>query len=117
MQCDQIRAYLDQYAEGSLPGYKAAWVVQHLAGCPSCTAEADAARQKRTLPPPAVAARTQTAATTKPDEIPAENAFEAVQRPIPRWLQWATAVLITAATGGAAWVLLPKVGAIWGILG
>lgn len=36
MQCEQIRPYRHEYQEGSLVPYKAAWVVQHLAGCEAC---------------------------------------------------------------------------------
>ena len=98
MQCDQIRRYLEQYAEGSLPGYKAAWVVQHLAGCPACTTAAEEARRDPVGSTPAAAA-------IEHEPNRPEGAFEAVQRPVPRWLQWATAILIVVAVGGAVWLL------------
>lgn len=111
MQCDQIRQYLTQYAEGALPGYKVAWVVQHLAGCEACTAEAERAKrtrqQARTGPEPAPwqpAVRGQPVAGAR--EQRSENGFEAVQRPVPRWLQLATVILIAAAAGGALWLFL-----------
>ncbi|HWI51760.1 MAG TPA: zf-HC2 domain-containing protein [Symbiobacteriaceae bacterium] len=100
MQCDQIRPYIDSYAEGTLPGYKVAWVVQHLAGCEACHAAADAARRC----PARSVQQAPVAATVEPAR--AETAFEPVQRPVPRWLQWATAILVMAAAGGAVWLIL-----------
>lgn len=38
MNCSLIRSYLQEYAAGTLPAYKAGWVVQHLAGCEDCSA-------------------------------------------------------------------------------
>lgn len=100
MQCDQIRPYIESYVEGTLPGYKVAWVVQHLAGCETCNAAAEAAR--RQLAPHMHVA--PVAATVEPSK--SETAFEPVQRPVPLWLQWATAVLVMAAAGGAVWLIL-----------
>jgi len=98
VQCDQIRPYLEQYAEGSLPGYKAAWVVQHLAACPACTGAAEAARRAPDKPAPVVG-------TSGRNPQLSEGDFEAVQRPVPWWLQWATAIFIVAAVGGAVWLV------------
>jgi len=100
MQCDQIRPYLEPYAEGTLPGYKVAWVVQHLAGCEACNAAAEARRS------PARSAQQVPVAATVEQPARTETAFEPVQRPVPLWLQWATAVLVMAAAGGAVWLIL-----------
>lgn len=102
MQCDQIRQYLTPYVEGSLPGYKVAWVVQHLAGCPACAAAVAGQRSSHRpegnpLP---------VAAAVEPRHAPADNHFEAVQRPVPAGLQVAAVVLMLAAAGGAVWLLV-----------
>ncbi|MDF2626172.1 MAG: hypothetical protein K0R39_3 [Symbiobacteriaceae bacterium] len=100
MQCDQIRQYLKPYAEGTLPGYKAAWVVQHLAGCQVCAASVatERARMQGAAPPVA-------AAVEAPGQ-PAGTEFAAVQRPVPVGLKVAAVALIGAAVVGAFWLLV-----------
>lgn len=95
MQCDQIRRYLPEYAEGSLPRYKVAWVAQHLAGCPACTA---AAEEHRRVPLAAATA-------DESEPAPVSTLFTEVERPVPVWLQVAAAALIMAAAGGAVWLV------------
>lgn len=100
MQCDQIRQYLTPYVDGSLPGYKAAWVVQHLAGCSACAATVAAERRRTEGYPPPMAAAAEPCAQQRNTE------FEAVQRPVPAGLQVAAAVLLLAAAGGVFWLLV-----------
>lgn len=42
MDCGQIKGFLLQHDACELPPFKAAWVAQHLAGCPACAAVAKA---------------------------------------------------------------------------
>jgi predicted nucleic acid-binding Zn-ribbon protein len=46
VNCSLIRSYLQEHAAGTLPAYKAGWVVQHLAGCPDCTARLEEYHQE-----------------------------------------------------------------------
>jgi anti-sigma factor RsiW len=100
MQCDQIRQYLTAYVDGTLPGYKTAWVIQHLAGCQVCAAAAAAERRRAADHPLPMAA------AAEPRVRPQETNFEAVQRPVPAGVQVAAAVLLIAAAGGAFWLLV-----------
>jgi hypothetical protein len=114
VQCEQIRPLLDQYAEGTLPGYKVSWVVQHLAGCSDCTAAAGAARSVAQRQPvsasPRATARATVAAvaavTAEAQRRSAETNLEDVRRPMPHWVRWVAVLLIAAAAGGAAWLFL-----------
>ena len=100
MQCDQIRQYLTAYVDGTLPGYKTAWVVQHLAGCQACAAAVSAERRHVNEHPLPMAA------TVEPPTRRQEAHSEAVQRPVPAGVQFAAAVLLIAAAGGAFWLLV-----------
>jgi anti-sigma factor RsiW len=100
MQCDQIRQYLTAYVDGTLPGYKTAWVIQHLAGCQACAAAVAAERRGAEDHPVPMAA------AVEPEARRQETDSEAVQRPVPAGVQVAAAVLLIAAAGGAFWLLV-----------
>ncbi|HYF77451.1 MAG TPA: zf-HC2 domain-containing protein [Symbiobacteriaceae bacterium] len=100
MQCDQIRQYLTAYVDGTLPGYKTAWVIQHLAGCQACAAAVAAERRAAEDHPVPMAA------AVEPEARRQETNSEAVQRPVPAGVQVAAAVLLIAAAGGAFWLLV-----------
>ncbi len=131
MQCEQIRKYLAEYVAGELPGYKKAWVAQHLAGCDACRAEAEGERQSRSrwkeqegVVPVAVTAEPQpwARATRAPRGYPGRGTggrvrrpagsrdpggamSGALQRPVPRRVRWLGALLLLALTAGGAWVV------------
>lgn len=87
MHCDQIRPLLKDYRKGALPGYRSAWVVQHLAGCPDCRLAADH--------PISVPAPTPAGA---PSSAP-------LQRPVPVWALGAASTAMGLALAGLAWML------------
>lgn len=84
MDCEQIRQYLAEYAAGGLPGFKSAWVAQHLAGCAECRHLAGALEEAPVAP---------TTEVFPPGPGPESVA---VQRPVPGWVRRisATAVLL-----------------------
>ena len=105
MNCDQIRTYLPDFVAGTLPRPKAAWVVQHVAGCSPC-AQALADQRAAAARPAAAgsgAAESQTAAT-------AEAAWTDLRRPVPRWVRPVALVAAVLLVAGAAWVVLRPAG-------
>lgn len=84
LHCDQVRSYLSAYRERRLPTYRAAWIAQHLAGCPVC--------MKALLQVPASAeAHPEGTVTSAPG---AAQQDEVIQRPVPRWYKVALLVCV-----------------------
>lgn len=102
MQCEQIRAYLDDYAAGTLPSYKASWLAQHTAACEACrqlAAEARARGRGREGDVPVAAAREPA--------LLGRGAIGAVQRRrVPRWARWGGGLLTAAVLGATAWAVV-----------
>lgn len=97
MQCDQIRPLLRDYKQGSLPGYRAAWVVQHLAGCTDCWL----AGQSTPTPAP-----DPTPGPPRPATPPSQHtASLPVQRPAPAWARGTAAFGLGLLLAGLAWAL------------
>lgn len=92
MHCDQIRPLLRDYRQGSLPGYRAAWVVQHLAGCPDCRLAGQSNPTPAPNPIPAIS----------PGQPPASLPL---QRPTPGWARGIAAFGMGLLLAGLAWAL------------
>jgi hypothetical protein len=106
VHCDQIGRYLSDYATGRLPGFKAAWVSQHLAGCETCqklVEEAGRGRRECLGPAPVAAA-------AEPLFPPGSPLSEAVQRPVPPGVRRAVAASLVMLVLGAAWPVLRSFG-------
>lgn len=115
VQCEQIQGYLADYASGQLPGFKAAWTAQHLAGCESCSDRLAAIRsgsgaRQQALPPVEEA---PVAATIESVGRLRRTGSVSVQRPVPRILRSITFFGAIGLLGGAAWFVLAYVRAGW----
>jgi anti-sigma factor RsiW len=112
MQCHQIQPLLCEYASGSLPAYKSAWVAQHLAACGDCQVQAERARHQHRLAAPEAAAasagRPAGATPPPPALLRRGEVSVAIQRPVPAWLRLTAVLLLAAVAAGAAWVLVAR---------
>jgi len=93
VRCDQIGPYLSDFAAGTLPAYKGAWVSQHLGGCSECSARLQAHRSPPAKGPPAAVV-----GQAVPQVLP-------MPRTPPRWYRWAVLGLLALAAAGSVWLL------------
>jgi hypothetical protein len=99
MQCEQVRLWVNDYAAGTLPSYKAAWVAQHIAGCEECKRLAGQALPPKPTAPPAPALG-EVAVT------PGGWDTESEAMPLRRTIRCATILAVTAIVLSAASIIM-----------
>jgi predicted anti-sigma-YlaC factor YlaD len=107
VQCEQIRPYHQEYQEGSLAPYKAAWVVQHLAGCEACRTHF--ANRNRTTPDrnrSGESARVAVARRSPASERANQRAENrSARRAAPNWYRTLALLALIAIGVGTIWTV------------
>lgn len=107
MQCEQIRPLLSDYRSGILPSYKVAWVAQHLAACGECQGELRSGGRSAVPEVPA-AEPVPVAASLDPAVLGRGESSEAIQRPVPGWVQLTLILVLVSLAGVSAWLIVAR---------